>query len=366
MEVPKLLRMNGGDGTYSYSKNSFLQRKVLSITRPIVEEALETLYSEMKFPKTMIMADLGCSSGPNTILLISDLVNSIENIRLKLGHEKSPNIHIHLNDLPHNDFNTIFLLISEYQKKLTLPASSSSPPCYFSGVPGSFYTRLFLDKSIHFVHSSYSLMWLSQVPEMSETNKGNVYMSDTSPRSVIKAYREQFQNDFLMFLKCRAQEVVDGGHMVLTILGRRNEDPCSKENLYSWDLLAAALTDMVNEGHIEEEKLESFNIPLYHAYAKEVSDAIEEEGSFMIDCLKISEVNWDASTGENPDFSQENGQGYNMGKCMRAVAEPLVLSHFGESVIEEVFVRFTNNIRNFMSKHNPKNVNITVSVTRKR
>ncbi|CAA3032622.1 SAM dependent carboxyl methyltransferase, partial [Olea europaea subsp. europaea] len=34
--------------------------------------------------------------------------------------------------------------------------------CFISCVPGSFYGRLFPKKSLHFVHSSSSLHWLSQ------------------------------------------------------------------------------------------------------------------------------------------------------------------------------------------------------------
>lgn len=136
------------------------------MTKPILEDALSNLYSAMNFPETLIVADLGCSSGPNTLLVASELVESIDKIRHKLSFDdQPPEIQIYLNDLPHNDFNTIFLLMSEFQKKLSKQTmtNSSSPPCYFSGVPGSFYTRLFLKKSVHFVHSSYSLMWLSKV-----------------------------------------------------------------------------------------------------------------------------------------------------------------------------------------------------------
>ncbi|CAH9071883.1 unnamed protein product [Cuscuta europaea] len=35
-------------------------------------------------------------------------------------------------------------------------------PCFISGVPGTFYGRLFPTNALNFVHSSYSLMWLSQ------------------------------------------------------------------------------------------------------------------------------------------------------------------------------------------------------------
>lgn len=88
-----------------------------------------------------------------------------------------------------------------------------------------------------------------QVPEGLESNKGNIYMASTSPQAVLKAYHEQFQQDFSLFLKCRSEELVAGGRMVLTILGRRSDDPSSKECCYIWELLAMALNDMVFEVH---------------------------------------------------------------------------------------------------------------------
>ena len=64
----------------------------------------------------------------------------------------------------------------------------------------------------------------------------------------MRAYYDQFQRDFCLFLKCRAEELVEGGRMVLTFLGRSNEDPCSKNNLcYIWELMASALNDMVSQ-----------------------------------------------------------------------------------------------------------------------
>ncbi|KAI3669576.1 hypothetical protein L6452_40822 [Arctium lappa] len=90
--------------------------------------------------------------------------------------------------------------------------------------------------------------------------------------------------------------MVNGGHMVLTILGRRSDDPISKECTYVWNLLAMALNDMVSEGLIDEEQLDSFNILQYTPCAKEVHNEVEKKGAFEIDCLEVSEVNWDAST----------------------------------------------------------------------
>lgn len=96
-----------------------------------------------------------------------------------------------------------------------------------------------------------------------------------------------------------------------------------------------------------------------------MSNGVEKEGSFVIDCIQVTEVDWDACTDNNYSLSEEDAHGYNMGKCMRAVAEPLVLSHFGESVVEEVFERYTKNIKISMSKEKAKLVNVTVAMTRK-
>ena len=74
-------------------------------------------------------------------------------------------------------------------------------------------------------------------------------MASTSPPNVIKAYQEQFQRDFSFFLNCRSEELVAGGRMVLTILGRKSEDPSNKEGCYIWELLAMALNNLVSEVH---------------------------------------------------------------------------------------------------------------------
>ena len=48
-----------------------------------------------------------------------------------------------------------------------------------------------------------------------------------------------------MFLKYHAEDLVARGRMVLTFLGRRSEDPSSKEYRYIWELMAMALNDKV-------------------------------------------------------------------------------------------------------------------------
>jgi len=72
-------------------------------------------------------------------------------------------------------------------------------------------------------------------------------LASTSPSSVIKAYYEQYRKDFSIFLKCRALESVEGGSLILTFIGRKSEDPSSKECCYVWEVLAMGLNEMVLE-----------------------------------------------------------------------------------------------------------------------
>ncbi|KAJ7953040.1 Salicylate O-methyltransferase [Quillaja saponaria] len=338
MEVGQALRMNAGIGESSYAENSLLQKNVISLTKGVAEEAISDLYCGT-LPTSLAIADLGCSSGPNTLFLVSELIKAVEKLCQKLNHE-SHEYQVFLNDLPGNDFNTVFQFLGSFKQELRNEMEGSSgSPCYFSGVPGSFYGRIFRNKSLHFVHSSYSLHWLSQVPEGIENNKENIYMASTSLPNVLRAYYEQFQKDFSCFLRCRAEELVGEGRMVLTFLGRRSEDPSSKECYYIWELLATALSDMVLEELVEEELLDSFNIPRYTPTPSEVQLDVIKEGSFAINRLETSELNWNVYDSEFSLPEAMNDGGYNVAKYMRAVAEPLLVSHFGEGIIDEVFCR---------------------------
>ena len=109
------------------------------------------------------VADLGCASGPNTLLAVESIIDSINRECHNLNILKLPNIQVFLNDLMSNDFNSIFKLLPEFYEELEKSNGRGSGSCFIAAMPGSFYGRLFLDNSLHFIHSSNSLHWLSQV-----------------------------------------------------------------------------------------------------------------------------------------------------------------------------------------------------------
>ncbi|KAL6187588.1 hypothetical protein ACLB2K_038986 [Fragaria x ananassa] len=80
-QLGQVLHMNQGNGETSYARNSAVGRKAMSIAKPVIEEAvLKILGSDVMGIESMGIADLGCSSGPNTFLLISHIINGSESI----------------------------------------------------------------------------------------------------------------------------------------------------------------------------------------------------------------------------------------------------------------------------------------------
>nr|UMB49603.1 salicylic acid methyltransferase [Ipomoea alba] len=360
--VVEVLGVNGGNGNTSYANNSLPQQKAILKAKPITDKAITSLYTSSLNLKTISIADLGCSSGPNTFLTVSNLVKAVDGVREKLRRH-SPDFQIYLNDLPTNDFNSIFRSLPKHQEEFKREMGDGFGQCFFNGVPGSFYGRLFPANTLHFVHSSYSLQWLSQVPKVIEDNKANICMAPGSPPNVRKAFSAQFERDFLTFLKCRSEELVKGGRMVLTILGRENEKP----SFLIIELLAMALKELVSEGLVEEEKLNSFNVPMYTPSLAEVKSLVEKDGSFTINSLEAFQVHWTGNESDDDDeniISDKKNGGYNVARCMRAVTEPTLVSHFGEGIIEDVFPKYRKMIADSMSREKTEFTNVTVSLVK--
>ncbi|KAI8030472.1 putative caffeine synthase 2 [Camellia lanceoleosa] len=105
--------MNRGEGATSYAQNSSFTQKVASITMPVLENAVETLFSkDFHLLQVVKAADLGCAAGPNTSTVIFKIKRSVEKKCRELNSQ-TPEVQVYLNDLPRNDFNTLFKGLSE-------------------------------------------------------------------------------------------------------------------------------------------------------------------------------------------------------------------------------------------------------------
>ncbi|WCJ18911.1 S-adenosyl-L-methionine-dependent methyltransferases superfamily protein [Euphorbia peplus] len=342
MQTPvHIHHMNGGDGENSYFNNSLYQKKVLLTTKPILEESIGELVSQKGLPEFLTMADFGCSSGPNTLLTLQLIIDSIDST-CNISNKKTPNLQFFLNDLPGNDFNTIFRsLMPDFHQKLEKEKGNKFEHCLIGAMPGSFYGRVFPPNSLHFVHSSSSLHWMSKVPEGLRSESGSLlhkdgifFVNESSPASIQKAYKDQFENDFMKFLKSRSVEMVCGGHMVITFQAK-----CDK---FIGQLVQDSFKQMVEEGMIQQSTLDNFIVPVYNPTAEEVRNVIEREDSFTIKGIQEFKLSWDTNIDDgNEDLSFDiMERGKYVANYMRAILETMLARHFGDSIIDNFFHRF--------------------------
>ena len=142
--------------------NAILQKSVLEIVEAVLEEAILSMKIQVECNKFCI-ADLGCSSGPNALLVAENITKTIKAKYLSAGITHVPQCQVFFNDLPASDFNSLFRILPSANTDLHNQEGVAERPYFAAGVPGSFYGRLFPDKTLHLVHSSFGLHWLSQV-----------------------------------------------------------------------------------------------------------------------------------------------------------------------------------------------------------
>ncbi|CAM0148031.1 unnamed protein product [Urochloa decumbens] len=331
MDTKHTVRMNPGAGEASYARNSLIQSARQTIMKPLIEEAINELCCiTTPPPTTMVITDLGSSCGPSALTLVSDVVDAIRRRCLQL-QQAPPELSLFLNDLPGNDFNTLVHHLAVLQHR-NLPLVTTSI------VPGSFYGRLFTSGSVHLFLSSSSLHWLSQAPEDLVKNgipmyHANEKMWQKMRPVVLGSYARQFRKDFMLFLVSRAQEMVPGGRMVLSLKSMAHAPDPANEFTQMWELVARILAEMASRGVVDEGKLKTFYIPLYAPYEDEIKEIIEEQGSFSI--TGRVQVH-DGMIGLNKDLVNPKTIAFGIRACF----EPIIVDHFGPSgeIVDE-FVR---------------------------
>ncbi|OMP06220.1 SAM dependent carboxyl methyltransferase [Corchorus olitorius] len=158
--------------------------------------------------------------------------------------------------------------------------------------------------------------------------------------------------------------------MLVTLTGRSTVDPTSKDCCYLWELLTKSLFDLVAQGIIEESAVDSFNIPHYNPCGEEIREIVEMEGSFDVDKEDAFGICWDPDlgndVGNNKDIIFDKYKsGQKVANCVRAFAESLLASHFGETIIDNLFTRYAHHMAEHLAIERTKFVTVLISMTRK-
>ncbi|CAL9110759.1 unnamed protein product [Musa textilis] len=348
-ELHRILCMQGGEDDMSYAKNSEAPAAAITSSKPLLVESIRIM--KLFVSEACIrIADLGCATGYNTLSTMELVVQS-----LRLRYEKEcdhvPEFEAFFCDLPSNDFNSLFRSL-----QVDSSCSSSKKPYYPAGVPGSFYDRLFPKEKLHLVVSLNALHWLSKIPavvldkQSKAWNKGRAWI-DGGRKEVVEAYAKQSEEDLEMFLRCRREEMLEGGMLFIVMAGRpqfqepENQlgDPDSRAKHPFTNSMDQAWEDLLNEGLIDEDTRDTFNIPAYMRSVEEVKAAFDQCSGFKIQQLEFQKIIEHSKEKQQEWIRDPDSYGRAKTNLVRATLKPIVEAHVGD-IAEELFKRFQTRI----------------------
>ncbi len=154
----------------------------------------------------IVLVDYGSSQGRNSL---APLRAAIDVLRLRASSSR-PILVFH-EDLPLNDFNTLFAVLDgDPQSYLR-----GRPNVFSSAIARSFYEPVLPPNSVHLGWSAYAAMWLSSVPR---TIPGHFWVQ-RAPSEVLAEFEARAAADWERFLALRATELRAGGRLVVVVPG---------------------------------------------------------------------------------------------------------------------------------------------------
>jgi hypothetical protein len=250
----------------SYNTNSSFQLSLIKSSIPFVKESIEKLdINNSSFP--LILADFGSSHGKNSVYimkLIIDILNEINEINRSY-------LIIH-NDLPTNDWTSLFNVLNNQQK------------IYFGyGNGRSFYNQCLPNNCLTIGYSSASIHWLSKKPSNISNHCISIYATDDE----LISFKSQAREDYRQFLENRSSELVKDGILILLIPSVNQQGLSMFERIYNLLYKCAQLLPL------NAEELLNYTIPVYlRTYDECCDEELFKKYSFELIKCDISQVNF--------------------------------------------------------------------------
>lgn len=233
-------------------------KDVIDIATAQVLEALESLPS---IDDRFTLADMGCADAGTSL----DMVGSV----LQRAHELNPDVQstVVYADQTGNDFNALVQIVhgqTQFDSWM-----GKVPNAYPVTSGSSFYLQAVPDGTLDMAFSATAMHWLSEKP----CNISNhVHMVGASG-SEYQAFADQGQKDWQRILMCRANELKNGGKMVLVNFCR------DEQGHYLGHTGGVNMFDTFNEiwqhfqldGRITSSEYESMTLPQYYHTVEEFS-----------------------------------------------------------------------------------------------
>ncbi|KAL6011378.1 hypothetical protein ACLOJK_001824 [Asimina triloba] len=110
-------------------------------------------------------------------------------------------------------------------------------------------------------------------------------------------------------------------------------------------------------GEVEEERVESYNVPFFAPSMEELEGVVRDEGSFEMDRSELFEIGRDDS-----DSVRDGGS---MAMAVRAIQEPMIRHHFGQGTVDRLFQVYGEMLDEEMARAEIKVPSLAVVLIRK-
>ncbi|KAK4740767.1 hypothetical protein SAY87_024355 [Trapa incisa] len=182
-------------------------------------------------------------------------------------------------------------------------------------------------------------------------NGGRAWI-DGASEEVVEAYSRQSEEDLYNFFKCRREEMVEGGVLFLLMGGRpdshepRNQlgDDESREKHPFTTSMDRTWQDLLDEGLVDEETRDAFNIPAYMRSMEEVERAIVKCGGFEVQVMEYKRMSENSSEKKQELTMDPVSYGRAKANLVRATLGPIVEAHIGPHLSEQLFLPFERRV----------------------
>ncbi|CAF1235225.1 unnamed protein product [Rotaria sordida] len=257
-----------------YNENSSSQLAMVNYMIPYIHMGIDHLdISSSSSP--LIIADFGSSHGRNSIEAMKIIIQYLQQTNKLIT---SPLV-VH-NDLPTNDWTTLFQLLAEDNSYQGM------------AIGRSFYEQCLPSNSLSIGFSSTSINWLSKIPCTITNHRFYTFANEKEHET----FKHQSKLDFDAFIENRSRELVPGGILILNIPSTDHQGIVSTAFYCDHVYTCAKLL-------FNEQELSDLTIPLY---CRSLSECVDHA---LFDRCSLQLIKAESGQVNGPFFEQlQKGQ----------------------------------------------------------
>ncbi|RHZ63434.1 uncharacterized protein CDV56_106324 [Aspergillus thermomutatus] len=239
-------------GAGFYNAHSALQAAAMHRALPLFDTIPVNTASEL-----FTVVEYGCAQGANSLLPFKHILK----LRFSAENANTHEAHLILSDRPGNDFNTLVQTISQAE---WLPEMPQRPTIFTSMVARSFYDRVVPENTVDVGFSLATLHHLERSPSYTPASNNADENQELN--------RQQAHEDLIRFLSLRAQELRQGGSLVLSFVSQSSTGVPNYPDLV--DACRQAMIQMVMDGRISPQVAGAFHVPTYDRTIEDVQRSL--------------------------------------------------------------------------------------------